>query len=116
MTKELTPDQIAGLLDYAKHPRRFGLEQILVENSDYQTNKLRKRLLESGLKEQKCERCGNTEWLEEPIPLELNHKNGVNNDHRFENLELLCPNCHALTPTYRGRNWGKARNKHHYSK
>jgi predicted HNH restriction endonuclease len=28
-------------------------------------------------------------------------------DHRLENLQLLCPNCHALTPTYRARNKGK---------
>jgi Zn finger protein HypA/HybF involved in hydrogenase expression len=111
----LTPDQIKELMAPV-NPRKFGLEQILVENSTFQTNKLRKRLLETGLKEHKCENCNNTEWMGKPIPLELSHKNGVNNDHRLENLELLCPNCHAQTPTYRGKNWGMAGNKHHYNK
>lgn len=43
-------------------------------------------------------------WNGELIPLELEHINGINNDNRLENLTLLCPNCHAQTPTYRGKN------------
>lgn len=80
------------------------LEEILVERSTYKTWHLRNRLLRSGMKEHKCESCSRSEWLGVPIPLELDHVNGVNNDHRLENLRLLCPNCHALTPTWRGRN------------
>lgn len=86
----------------------------MVEGSTYQTNKLRKRLLKEGLKKHICETCNNTEWNGKPIPLELSHKNGDNSDHRFENLELICPNCHAQTDTYRGKNWGKAKVLHHY--
>lgn len=41
--------------------------------------------------------------------LEINHINGDGTDHKRENLEVLCPNCHALTSTYRGRNYGKGR-------
>ena len=41
-----------------------------------------------------------------PIALELHHKNGIKNDLRIENLEILCPNCHAFTDNYRGRNIG----------
>lgn len=52
----------------------------------------------------KCESCNLEEWLGNKIPLELDHINGVNNDNRIENLRILCPNCHALTPTYRGKN------------
>ena len=42
------------------------------------------------------------------MPLELDHKNGDRRDNRLENLWLPCPNCHALTPTYRGRNIGRS--------
>ena len=77
---------------------------ILIENSSYQSYKLKNRLLKEGLKNAKCECCGLTEWRGKPIPLELHHINGNNRDHRLMNLQLLCPNCHALTNTYRGRN------------
>ena len=50
-----------------------------------------------------CSNCGLSEWLGKPIPLEIHHINGVNTDNRIENLQLLCPNCHALTNNYRGR-------------
>lgn len=82
------------------------LKDILVENSCYQSFKLKRRLLEEGLKEHKCENptCGLTEWQGKPIPLELHHINGNNKDNRLENLQLLCPNCHALTDNFRGKN------------
>lgn len=79
------------------------LAEVMVENSTYKTSNLRRRLLREGVKAHCCERCRRTEWEGEPIPLELEHINGVANDHRLENLLLLCPNCHALTPTWRGR-------------
>jgi hypothetical protein len=60
-----------------------------------------------------CARCG---WNEQhpdtgEVPIEIHHVNGNGTDHREENLTLLCPNCHSLTPTYRGRNKGKGRVK-----
>ena len=67
-------------------------------------NSLKKRLIKNGIKEHKCESCGLFEWNEKPIPIELNHINGINNDNRIENIQLLCPNCHAQTPNYRGKN------------
>jgi len=85
--------------------KKLNIETILVENSTYtNTNRLRIRLINEGLKEEKCNNCGLTHWLDNKIPLELDHINGINNDHRIENLRLLCPNCHALTSTYRGKN------------
>lgn len=52
----------------------------------------------------KCNRCGIDEWLGEPISLELEHIDGDSNNNVRENVECLCPNCHSLTPTWRGRN------------
>jgi len=65
-----------------------------------------------------CERCKNTEWLGEPIPLELEHKDGDSSNNKLENLELLCPNCHVFTPFYKGRNKGnsKRQNRTRYYK
>lgn len=56
------------------------------------------------LRGHKCEKCGLTEWLGKPIPLELHHIDGRELNSTLENLILLCPNCHALTDNYRGRN------------
>lgn len=81
------------------------IEEILVENSDFDnSHRLKNRLFYNGLKKQQCERCGRTEWEGEPIPLELHHINGVHNDNRIENLQILCPNCHALSDNYCGKN------------
>ena len=87
------------------------LAEILVENSPYKggTHKLKRRLLREGLLERKCYSCQLTEWLGKPIPLELEHKNGKRSDNRIINLTLLCPNCHAFTPTYRARNCRRKR-------
>lgn len=90
-----------------KRPRK-PLEDILVAGAAIgQTSTLRRRLIEEGVKEARCESCGRDSWLDGPIPLELDHINGDRRDNRLENLRLLCPNCHALTDTYRGRNIGR---------
>lgn len=84
---------------------RIPLEIIMVRNSDYQSYKLKARLLRSGLKKESCELCG---WSQRSndgrLPLELDHINGDSKDNRLENLRILCPNCHSLQPTHRGLN------------
>jgi len=84
---------------------KIPLEKILVKNSTFQSYKLKKRLFKAGLKPQYCEQCG---WAKKNddgyLPLELDHVNGVAGDNRLENLRILCPNCHSLQPTHRGRN------------
>jgi len=52
----------------------------------------------------KCNKCGLDKWLGEEITLELEHKDGNHSNDSRENLELLCPNCHSMTNTWRGRN------------
>lgn len=89
------------------NPRKLSLEEYLKESKDIQSNKVRKKLVEEGYKEHRCERCGLTEWLNYPISLELHHKDGNRNHNELDNYELLCPNCHAMTDSYRGKNCAK---------
>lgn len=79
----------------------------LVKGNLIQSHRLRLRLLKEGIFEYKCYSCGLAEWLGKPIPLELEHIDGVRDNNTLSNLTLLCPNCHAQTDTYRGKNIGK---------
>ena len=87
--------------------REMLLLEYLEKSKDIQSNKVRKKILAEGYKEHRCECCGLTEWLGEPIPLELHHKDGDRNHNEISNYELLCPNCHAKTESYRGKNCSK---------
>lgn len=81
------------------------LDEILSGKHPYfSTHGLRKKLLKAGVFEHKCSCCDNTEWNGVPIPLELDHIDGNNTNHLLSNLRMLCPNCHAQTDTYRGKN------------
>lgn len=90
-----------------KRKPKMSLIEYLEKSQDIQTNKVRKKLLEEGYKEHKCECCGLSSWLDSPIPLEVHHKDGNRNNNTLENFELLCPNCHAFTDSYRGKNCAK---------
>ncbi|UCG93282.1 MAG: HNH endonuclease, partial [candidate division WOR-3 bacterium] len=83
---------------------RRTLDEVLKDGVRVSSYRLKNRLIKAGIKEHKCEMCGITEWLGNKTPIELDHINGKRNDNRIENLRILCPNCHALTPTYRGKN------------
>lgn len=51
-----------------------------------------------------CENCGISTWQDETIPLEVHHIDGNTTNNQLDNLMLLCPNCHSLTKTWRGKN------------
>ena len=63
---------------------------------------IRKRVLLE--QDSKCNRCELDKWQGEDLTLELEHKDGNHNNDERSNLECLCPNCHSLTSTWRGRN------------
>jgi 5-methylcytosine-specific restriction endonuclease McrA len=72
-------------------------------------NSVRRRLLRDGILENVCSQCGLRTWRDLPISMHIDHINGVHDDHRLENLRMLCPNCHSHTPTYAGRNTKRQR-------
>lgn len=81
------------------------LKQILVKNSSYSNiAHLKIRLIRENLLSYKCYECGIDSWRDRKISLQLDHINGVHDDHRIENLRLLCPNCHSQTTTFSGKN------------
>ena len=84
--------------------RRKKLDDYLVNNSQIGSFKLKKYLLEENVFQPVCSSCSLTTWLTGKIPLELDHIDGNNSNNQLSNLRLLCPNCHALTDTYRGKN------------
>jgi 5-methylcytosine-specific restriction endonuclease McrA len=65
---------------------------------------IKRKLLKLGLLENRCDTCGISEWLGAPLSCHIDHVNGVKDDHRLENLRMLCPNCHSQTDTYGGKN------------
>ena len=57
----------------------------------------------------RCAKCALNIWNGLPIPLELDHIDGCSDNNTRKNLRLLCPNCHAQTPTYKNKNAGNGR-------
>lgn len=81
------------------------LEEILKGlHPQYQTYKLKQRLLKEGIKNNICEVCGLCEWNDRELKMELDHIDGVRTNHLLENLRMICPNCHSQTDTYRAKN------------
>lgn len=75
--------------------------EIFTQNSKTSRSCVKKRLIDDKLIEYVCFKCGNIgEWMGEKITLILDHINGVNNDHRLENLRFVCPNCNSTLETH----------------
>lgn len=90
--------------DIVPRPHVMPIEELLVAGRRTSRAHLKQRLLKLGLKENRCERCGITEWLGKPLSMQLHHVNGDGLDNRLGNLSFLCGNCHSQTDTYGGRN------------
>ncbi len=88
-------------------PAAAPLETYLRSGRRTDRNHLKRRLTAAGLREYRCEECGLTEWRGAPLFLCLHHVNGDGLDNRLENLQILCPNCHAQTPNFGALNRGR---------
>jgi hypothetical protein len=85
--------------------KKYPLNEILIENSSYINMVSLKCRLKKELKwAHECSICKLSKWMNKDIPLEIDHINGVHNDNRIDNIRFICPNCHAQTDTYKGKN------------
>jgi hypothetical protein len=90
--------------------RGIPLTDVLTPDSTYPRGRLKERLLQAGLKERRCEMCGQGEiWNGRRMSLVLDHIDGVSNDNRLENLRVVCANCAATLDTHCGRNLPRER-------
>jgi HNH endonuclease len=84
-------------------PHPMPLERLLVAETYRSRHNVKLRIVAEGLKRNRCEVCGITEWLGQPLSMALHHINGDGRDNRLGNLQLLCPNCHSQTENFSGR-------------
>lgn len=88
-----------------KSSKKIILDDILDgKYPEYQTFKLRNRLIKEGIKTNMCEVCGIKDWQGKEISMQLDHIDGDSHNHKLVNLRLICPNCHSQTETYCGKN------------
>jgi hypothetical protein len=85
-------------------PRPSGMPLETLLRSGKSRYNIKHRLIRAGLLENRCQECGLSEWRGRPLMAHIDHINGIKDDHRLENLRMLCPNCHSQTDTYGGHN------------
>ena len=103
--KGKTKETDSRIAQQSANQEKYLLEEVFCENSPVTQKVLRGYIERHNVIKYKCQFCGcDGHWLDTEISLEIDHINGINNDNRVENLRYLCPNCHATTDTYRGKN------------
>lgn len=96
---------------WSKGKKIISNEEIFTINSFFANEYVKSRISKDNLLEYKCSECDIDAWRGKNLILDLDHINGINTDNRIENLRYLCPNCHSLTHTYKGRNKNNGRQK-----
>jgi 5-methylcytosine-specific restriction endonuclease McrA len=94
--------------DILPRPNGMPIQELLSGDRRCRRN-VKSRLLGAGLLKNFCTLCGLRDWMGGALSMHLDHVNGQKNDHRLENLRMLCPNCHSQTETYGGRNKRRSR-------
>lgn len=103
-TKESIPWN-KGKTGVQKSTIRIDDSLVFVENSSLARQHVKKRIRDQKLIDYRCGCCGiGPEWQGNPMPLILDHINGINNDNRLENLRFVCSNCDSQLPTYKSKN------------
>lgn len=112
--RQLSNNHVESIKESWKKPRKSifrkqqaALEDIFIENSPYATQYVKRIILKQELKTYVCEECGICKYNGKKLTLQLHHVNGNNKDHRLENLQLLCPNCHSQTDNYAGKKFDR---------
>lgn len=90
--KECSPGMAPRRKEWGESNSPTVIKRLLIEDSGYV-----------------CSSCKHSEWLGKQIPLEADHIDGNSNNNDKSNLRLLCPNCHAVTPTYKSKNKNSGR-------
>ena len=91
--------------NWAKKNMAFPNEKVFCEGATIARHHVKKKILQQDLIPYECNICGiGPEWQGKPMPLILDHINGINNDNRLENLQFCCSNCESQLPTYKARN------------
>ena len=84
--------------------KKQALDNHVAGKSKHLSNGALKKILFTAGREYKCEECGIEEWNGSKLSLDLDHIDGDSFNNDLSNLRFLCPNCHIITPTYRGKN------------